>query len=342
DEVFPPEEKPLLAAASPTTDSLGYVSESDFEEEPEEDPADYPANEGDDGDDKDESSDDDEDDDVDIEGDKEEEEHPALADSTTITLPTVEHAPSAEETEPFETDESAATPPPHPAYRVTSRMLIRDEPPTPFWSEAEIARLLAIPSPPPSPLSPCLTYPLGYRAVMIRLRVEAPSTSHKLPLPSPIVLLRTRASVAIYKVGKSSSAPTARPDGDFMRDYGFIATMHDEIMQDPERDVGYGNTDTWDEMLMGMPGAPATDETKLGRWTERQMVTSRVNMLFRDRHAHARTTKLIEIETRMSREAWGRSMDASNLACTEVMTLRTQVVTQQSEIIELRAADHRR
>ncbi|GKB11667.1 hypothetical protein Tco_0845590 [Tanacetum coccineum] len=154
DEVFPPEEKPLLAAASPTTDSLGYVSESDFEEEPEEDPADYPANEGDDGDDEDESSDDDEDDDVDIEGDKEEEEHPALADSTTVTLPTVEHAPSAEETEPFETDESAATPPPHPAYRVTSRMLIRDEPPTPFWSEAEIARLLAIPSPPPSPLSP--------------------------------------------------------------------------------------------------------------------------------------------------------------------------------------------
>nr|GFD46088.1 hypothetical protein [Tanacetum cinerariifolium] len=27
-----------------------------------------------------------------------------------------DQAPSAEETEPFETDESAATPPPHPAY----------------------------------------------------------------------------------------------------------------------------------------------------------------------------------------------------------------------------------
>ncbi|GJY34572.1 hypothetical protein Tco_0419041 [Tanacetum coccineum] len=32
-------------------------------------------------------------------------------------------------------------------------MSIRDEPPTPFWSKAEIARLLDIPSPPPSPLS---------------------------------------------------------------------------------------------------------------------------------------------------------------------------------------------
>nr|GFD47615.1 hypothetical protein [Tanacetum cinerariifolium] len=28
-----------------------------------------------------------------------------------------EYTPSVEETEPFETDESAATPPPHPAYR---------------------------------------------------------------------------------------------------------------------------------------------------------------------------------------------------------------------------------
>ncbi|GJY54650.1 hypothetical protein Tco_0446314, partial [Tanacetum coccineum] len=291
------------------------------------DPVDYPANRGDDGDDKDESSDDDKDHDVDIEGD-EEEEHPAPADSIAIALPAINHATSAEETEPFKTDESATTPPPHPAYRVTAIMSIRDEPPTPFWSEAEIARLLAIPSPPPSPLSLWLsplpqipspplpvsspipisppplpaspTYPLGYRAAMIRMRAKVPYTSHLLPLPTPIVLLRTRASMAMmraaapstyilasrseappsgtppllpiplptplpplllpstdrradvheaclpprkrlcfafglrYEVGESSSAPTARPDGDFNRDYG-------------------------------MSGAPATDETELGR-----------------------------------------------------------------------------
>ncbi|GJT60641.1 hypothetical protein Tco_1004174 [Tanacetum coccineum] len=335
DEVFPAEEQPLPAAASPTANSPRYVSESNSEEDPKEDPADYPADGGDDGNDKDESSDNDEDDDVDIEGD-EEEEHPAPVDSTTVAFPAIEHAPSAEETKPFEIDESVATPPPHPAYRVTIRMSIRDEPPTPFWSEAEIARLLAIPSPPPSPLSlwslpppqipsppllvsspvpvsplplyASLTYPLGYRAVMIRLRAEAPFTSHPLPLPSPIVLPqappsgtppllpiplptpspplllsstdhradvreaclppRKRLCFAFgprYEVGKSSSAPTARPDGDFRRDYGFIATLDDEIMRDPERDVGYEITDTWDEMLMGMPGAPTTDETELGR-----------------------------------------------------------------------------
>ncbi|GKG49478.1 hypothetical protein Tco_0515930, partial [Tanacetum coccineum] len=85
-----------------------------------------PADGGDVDDDDDESSDDNEDDDDDVEEDEdeEEEEHPALADSV-----------------------------PPPVHHVTARMSIRDEPPTPFWSKAEIARLLAIPLPPPSPLS---------------------------------------------------------------------------------------------------------------------------------------------------------------------------------------------
>nr|GFA98758.1 hypothetical protein [Tanacetum cinerariifolium] len=76
-------------------------------------------------DDKDESSDDDEDEVIDIEGDKEEDEYLAPADSTVIALPAIDHVPSVEETESFETDESVATPPPHPAYRVTVRMSIR-------------------------------------------------------------------------------------------------------------------------------------------------------------------------------------------------------------------------
>ncbi|GKE88749.1 hypothetical protein Tco_1566224, partial [Tanacetum coccineum] len=125
DEVLSTKEQPLHAAVSPTADSPGYVPESDPEEDPEEDDdedpeedhADYPADGGDDGNDEDESSDDDKDDDVDIEGDEEEEEHPAPVDSTVVALPAVDQAPSAEETKPFETDESVATPPPHPDYR---------------------------------------------------------------------------------------------------------------------------------------------------------------------------------------------------------------------------------
>ncbi|GKF42951.1 hypothetical protein Tco_0126293 [Tanacetum coccineum] len=132
DEVLPAEEEPLPAAVSPTADSTGYVPESDLkkdleeddDEDPEEDPADYPADGGDNGDDEDELSDDDEDDDVDIKGDEDEEEHPAPADSIVVALPAIDHALSSEETKPFKTDESVATPPPHPAYRVTARISI--------------------------------------------------------------------------------------------------------------------------------------------------------------------------------------------------------------------------
>ncbi|GJW58424.1 hypothetical protein Tco_0105155 [Tanacetum coccineum] len=109
DEVFPAEDQLLPAAVSPTTDSPGYIADSDLEE----DPTDYPTDGGDDDDDEDESYDDDEDDGDDVEedeDDKEEEEHLAPAYSTVVAFPAVDHALSAGETEPFETDESTATP----------------------------------------------------------------------------------------------------------------------------------------------------------------------------------------------------------------------------------------
>nr|GEY48092.1 hypothetical protein [Tanacetum cinerariifolium] len=87
DDVFPAEEQPLLAAASPTADSPGYIPESDPEddddEDPEEDPADSPADHDDDEEDEEPSRDDadEEDEEQDEEDDEEEEDHPALADS---------------------------------------------------------------------------------------------------------------------------------------------------------------------------------------------------------------------------------------------------------------------
>nr|GFC24594.1 hypothetical protein [Tanacetum cinerariifolium] len=122
---------------------------------------------------------------------------------------------SAEETEPFKSDESAATPLPHPAYRMTARISIPALVPMPTWSDSEIVRLLAMSSPPESPLSPWSSPPpqipfpqlpsihsppspvlspapppspirsLGYRAAMIRLRAKVASTSSPpLQLPS--------------------------------------------------------------------------------------------------------------------------------------------------------------
>nr|GFB94893.1 hypothetical protein [Tanacetum cinerariifolium] len=119
-----------------------------------------PIAQGDDGDDEDESSEDDEDDDMDIEADEEEEEHPAPVESVVVSPTAADQAPSAEETEPFETDESAATPPPHPAYRTTARISIPASVPMPAWTDSEVVRLLAISSPPASPLSPWSSPPL--------------------------------------------------------------------------------------------------------------------------------------------------------------------------------------
>nr|GEX79006.1 putative reverse transcriptase domain-containing protein [Tanacetum cinerariifolium] len=343
DEILPAEEQPLPTAVSPTVDSPGYVSESNFEEDPKEDPVDYPINGGDDGDDEDESSDDDKDDeDIDIEEDEdeEEEEHLDPADSTAVALPAIDHAPSAEETESFEIDELMAIPTPPPS-------------PISLWS-SPLPHISSPPLPLPVSSSNSPTYPLGYRVVMIRLRTKAPSTSHPLllpstyqltpptgtppllpiPLPTPSppllppsidlrmdnhkVCLPPRKRLCYtfgsrFEVGESSSSSIVRLARDSRPDYGFIAILDDEIMQDPERDVGYGIIDSWDEIVETMQGAPTTDETELGK----------------DRCAHTHTALLTEREARMSREAWGRAMDACDFVRSENIALRTQ--TQMTE-----------
>ncbi|GKF48309.1 hypothetical protein Tco_0141560 [Tanacetum coccineum] len=93
------------------------------------------------------------------------------------------------------------------------------------------------------------------------------STDRRANRPKVTLLPWKRLGIALglrYKVGESSSAPTARPPGGIRADYGFVAIMDKEIMRDLDRDVGYRITNTLDEMLVDMPGAPAIDDTKLG------------------------------------------------------------------------------
>nr|GFA87494.1 hypothetical protein [Tanacetum cinerariifolium] len=317
DDEIVTEDQPYAEDALPAAQSPEYVPESDLkahpedddDEDPEEDPVDYLADGEDDDDDEEGSSEDDEDDDIDIEADEEdeEEEHPAPADSVVVASIAADQALSAEEIEPFETDESAATPPPHPAYRMTARISIPAPVHMPAWSDSEIVRLLAMSSPPASPLSswsspppqipfpplpPMLSPPspvlspapppspirsLGYRAAMIRLRAEAastpspplqpPSASRREDRPEVTLLPQKRLGIALgprYEVGVSSSAAAARPVGGLRADYGFVATMDREIMRDPEREVGYGITDSWDEIVETLQGAPVSTDTELG------------------------------------------------------------------------------
>ncbi|GJX39628.1 hypothetical protein Tco_0252931, partial [Tanacetum coccineum] len=222
DEEVPIEDQPYAVADSPIALSPGYVADSDPEEDSEDGPVDYPADGGDDDDDDEEEEEASEEEEVSEEEESEEEdEHLAPADS--VVAPVADHVPSYEETEPFETDESAATPPSPPACHTTARISIRPEAPILLPPEEEVKRLLALPTPPPSPLislslpsteerlARCLATPAlpsspiprlphpygspnhvcappGFRAAMGRLRASSPlppPIPASLPPPSP-------------------------------------------------------------------------------------------------------------------------------------------------------------
>nr|GEW46055.1 hypothetical protein [Tanacetum cinerariifolium] len=308
-------------------------------------------------------------------------------------------------------------------HRTLTRISIPAQAHVPFLSKAEVERLLALPTPPPSsltsyssplpqipspPLPASPTHPLGYRAAMIRLRAKSPSTSHPLPLPLPlpIVLPHTRASMAMmraatpstyilaprsetppsrtppflpiplstsspplllpstdyrvdvpkvtlpprkrlciaikpkFEVKECSCAPTSRPTRGFRADYGFVGTLDAEIRRDPNRKIGYGITDVWedpDEIAKEIPtndvaesGTRMTDFVTIFRQDtdeiyvrlddaqdDRLLMSGQLNMIRRDRRSHARTARLMKSEARASREDRAQSMDASDTTCYE-------------------------
>nr|GEY22446.1 reverse transcriptase domain-containing protein [Tanacetum cinerariifolium] len=222
---------------------------------------------------------------------------------------------------------------PPPVYRVTARMSVQSQTPISLPSETKVTRLLDIPTPPPSPLSSLssplpqilsplpqilsppipisppplptsLTYSLGYRAAMIRLRAEA-------DIPEVTLPPRKRLCVALgsrFEVSESSSTPTARPIGGFRAYYGFFGTLDDEIRQDTN------------EIYRRLDDAQ----------DDRLLMSGQLNMLHRDRRAYAHTARLIKSEARLSCKAWVQSMDASDTTRAKVMSLRTTVTTRST------------
>ncbi|GKG17727.1 hypothetical protein Tco_0372025, partial [Tanacetum coccineum] len=114
--------------------------------------------------------------------------------------------------------------------------------------------------PPPFILSPTRSYALS-SGIPPPLPISFPTSSPPLLLPSvsrmedrPEVTLPPQKRLCItlgprYEVGESSSAAAARPARGLKVDYNFVATMDREIRRDPEREVGYGITDSWDEIV---------------------------------------------------------------------------------------------
>ncbi|GJR03901.1 hypothetical protein Tco_0526885 [Tanacetum coccineum] len=207
----------------------------------------------------------------------------------------------------------------------------------------QVERLLALTTPPPSPLTP-LSSPLP------QIPSPPPNSPTHIEIPESCLPLRKRVRFASptpsREVGESSAAvPPRCIDGLGSLDYGI--------------------TDTWDDLVGAIDEiAPTTLEGVNQRVTDlativeeettimygimedaqddRSQLRGRVNLLYRDRPVHRRLAVMIEREAKMAREAWGLSMDASDYARSDVMSLRTTVVAQSALISELQSADHRR
>nr|GEV06139.1 putative reverse transcriptase domain-containing protein [Tanacetum cinerariifolium] len=238
EHILSAEEQPLPPVVSPTAELPGYVAESDPEEDPEEykddetedGPVDYPIDGGDDGDDNDGDASGDDADDEDEDEEEEENKHLASADSAVV-IPTDELVSPPEGIEP-----AAISFPP----------------------EVEVERLLAMPTPSPSPLTSLSPPSAGERLA----KCIAPAALPSPPLPSPLQMPphvdrtddipetemppRKRLCLSIlgsrYEVGESS---TVRPTGGRGIHYGFVSTLDTEARQRGIGEVRYGIRDTW-------------------------------------------------------------------------------------------------
>nr|GEX36837.1 hypothetical protein [Tanacetum cinerariifolium] len=276
------EEQPLHPVVSPTAESLEYVVESDLEEDPEE----YEDDETEDGlvnypiDGGDDGDDDDNDSSGDDTNDKdEEEEHLALADSTVV----------------ISTDELAAIS---------------------FPPEVEVERLLAMPTPSPSPLAS-----LSPSSVRERLaRRTAPAA-----LPSPQLLPALHMPPPVDRMDDILETDMPPRKRLCLSTLG-SSTLDAEARQRGIGEVGYGIRDTWVDTIETVPEiAPITVSEVNTRVTELAelhehdtqdiyalledaqdsrtcisqrvaMDSQRVNLLMEDRIAHKETIQIVEDE----------------------------------------------
>nr|GEU97401.1 reverse transcriptase domain-containing protein [Tanacetum cinerariifolium] len=268
-------EQPLPPVVSPTAESLGYVAESDPKKDPEEYEGDeaedglvnFPMDGGDDGDDDDDGNssgyDADDKDEDDKDEEEEEEEHLAPADSTVV-IPIDELVSPPEGTNP------TIPPPSTDTTTIGARITIRPQTSISLPPEAEVERLLAMPTPPPSPLTSLSPPSAGERLARCMAPAALPSpplppssyppppVDHRDSIPESEQPPRNRLYLATlcsrYEVGESST----RGQG---VDYGFSDTVKAEMRHQGTREVGYGIRETWIDLAEEVPEmAPTTLE----------------------------------------------------------------------------------
>ncbi|GJR12322.1 hypothetical protein Tco_0794974 [Tanacetum coccineum] len=167
-------------------------------------------------------------------------------------------------------------------------------------------RFLALPTPPLSPLSPYSSplpqipsppLPIPSPPPNSPTYIEAPHPSpvHETEIPKICLPLRKRlcrtAPTPRYEVRESLAAGAARQDrlavarADL---YGFVDMVDAAPGRLMSSEFGYGIMDTWDDLEDGIMYSLLEDARE-----DQSLLRGRVNMLFRDRPYHRRTTLLI-------------------------------------------------
>nr|GEU39564.1 hypothetical protein [Tanacetum cinerariifolium] len=240
EHVFLVEEQLLPPVDSPTAESPGYVVELDPKEDPKEsgddDSEDGPVDYPmDEGDDGDDDDGDSSRDDIDDED--EEEEHLASADSAVV-VPIIEHA-------------SISLPP-----------------------EAEVERLLAMPTPPPSPLTSLSPPSVGEHLDriastqalidVVTAALPSPLLPPPLYIPPPVdhrddipeIELSPRKKSCLFALGpryEVEESSTARPTEGQGIDDGFVSTLDAKARRLGIREVGYDIRDAWVDPAEAVP-----------------------------------------------------------------------------------------
>ncbi|GJU95751.1 putative reverse transcriptase domain-containing protein [Tanacetum coccineum] len=261
---------------------------------PKDDHTDYPADEGD-GDD--EPSDDDDDDNDDTDDEDEE--------------PFKDEDDDKEEEEHLAPADSFAI----PIIRLRrARKTVRLEPPMSVSIEAYITEHVAAPTPP------------------------LPVASPLLPLPSPLTTSPTDAGAPLgyrraclttlapgLEIGESLAAGAARQPR---------TTIEADLRRYRVMEIGYGITDTWDEIVEAMLENEEFQVPLKDAQDDQAYLRARVNTVFRDRPYPRHTAMILDREVMYARIAWTSSEDRS-----ATIEAHTQLTTSLGRIETLEARD---
>ncbi|GKE93325.1 hypothetical protein Tco_1574420, partial [Tanacetum coccineum] len=245
---FLAEEQPLPPVDLPTTESPGYVTESD----PVEDPEEYEDDKTEDGPDNADGKDEDEED----EDEDEEEDHLAPADSA-IVIHVDEPVFPPKGTEPV-------IPPPSTNITIGARITVRPQTSISLPPEAEVERLLAMTT--PSPLPPISLSPPSAGERLARCMAPPTHSSPLLPssgCPTQIQTLRIASTQdlidAVTTALPSPPLPPLPPSLYIPPPVNRGDEIHAEERRQEIRDVGYGIRDTWVDPAESVPEiAPVT------------------------------------------------------------------------------------